>query len=99
MQCNLGSPSNKTWFKIELYGIEHLLTELVEQDRKTSSSLQIDGKEVTALHLYFVTLVKQTIFLFDQPTPTQSIKRLPVVYFSLIMSHDDTWSIKMACTT
>jgi len=43
------------------------------------------------------TLIKQTIFLFDQPTPTQSIKNLHVVYFSTIMSHDHTWLIKTAC--
>ena len=64
----------------------YMYWQLVEQDRKTFSSLQINRKELTVLHLYVATLIKQTIFLFDQPTPTQSIKNLHVVYFSTIMS-------------
>jgi len=90
------SQQNRIHFKEELYGILHLLTKLVDQDRKIFSSMN-PRQELTVLHLYVTTSIKQTIFLFDQPTPTQSIKNLHVVYFSTIMSHDQTWSVKTAC--
>ena len=94
MHTNLGS-LNKTEYI--LYGILHLLTKLVDQDRKTFSSMNPRQELTHVLHLYVTTSIKQNIFLFDQPTPTQSIKNLHVVYFSTIMSHDQTWSMKTAC--
>ena len=62
MHTNLGS-LNKTEYI--LYGILHLLTKLVDQDRKIFSSMNPRQELTHVLHLYVTTSIKQNIFLFD----------------------------------